>query len=154
MTESDGHHVMSPSAPPRRRPTADANALELVDVQHEILAELRWIRELLERDTSSGRHDEDDRRAQLLQALADTMEGFDLEFTAGEVLDRRESDHELDEALRACRISDTAGLGALFRELRDRELDGITLVRDGRYATQYRNSVTVRQATFQRRSNA
>ena len=60
------------------------------------------------------------------------MEGFDLEFTAGEVLDCRRSDCDLDAALVACRIADASKLGALFRELRDREMVGLRIVRDGR----------------------
>jgi len=110
---------------------ADSRHDEDEDVQVAILHELQAIHALLERQ-ACGRSSEDPRHAQLLEALADTMEGFDLEFTTAEVLERRETDFTLDGALQAVRVTDTADLGALFRTLRDREVAGLRLVRDGR----------------------
>jgi hypothetical protein len=127
--------VMTTPLVTQRRPLPPAVASE----RDAELVELRAIRRLLEvlverQDTTSlsGVFRPIDPRHVLLEALAETMEGFDLEFTAEEVLARGESDHGLDAALKACHIEDTAGLGALFRTLRDRELAGLRLIRDGR----------------------
>ena len=62
------------------------------------------------------------------------MEGFDLDFTTQEVFDRAEQDFKLSEALQACGFEsgDCAGLGALFRTLRDRKIAGYRIVRSGR----------------------
>ena len=76
----------------------------------------------------------DQRHETLIRALVATMEGFDLPFTAREVVDRAAQDHELAAAVEACGldVDDCAGLGALFRTLRDRDIGGYRIVRSGR----------------------
>jgi hypothetical protein len=127
---------MIPAVAPKRRPTStDAGATDAADAPalgREMLAEVRAIRALVEALVVRGARGADPCRVQLLEALAATMEGFDLEFTASEVLERRHSDCGLDAALAACHIADTATLGAVLRELRDQSLAGVRVVRDGR----------------------
>ena len=94
----------------------------------EILHELRLVRIALQSTGSNS----DPVHAQLIEAIAETMAPFDLEFTTAEVLEARATSHALDAALCRLQVTDTAGLGALFRSLRDREFDGLRLVRDGR----------------------
>jgi len=74
----------------------------------------------------------DARHARLLVALAESMADLDLPFDAAEVLAHRRTSADLDDALTALGIDDTAALGALFRSLRDRDLDSLMLVRDAR----------------------
>lgn len=102
-------------------------------ILREMLCELRAIRSAVE-SSELGRQQgpSDARYAQLFETLADTMEGFDLEFTTSEVIERRETDFALDNALLAVHVTDTAGLGAIFRTLRDRTFADLRLVRDGR----------------------
>lgn len=101
-------------------------------ILREMLCELRAIRSAVESSGGRQHGPADARYAQLFEALADTMEGFDLEFTTAEVLERRETDFALDNALLAVHVTDTAGLGAIFRTLRDRTFADLRLVRDGR----------------------
>ena len=75
---------------------------------------------------------EDDRRARLLRALAGTMGDLDLPFDVSEVMQAARSDARLNDALEALAIHRTSELGALFRSLRDRDVDGLRLRRDGR----------------------
>jgi hypothetical protein len=98
----------------------------VLDVQREILAVVR------EKCPAGTRAEDDARHVQLLEVLADTMAPYDVAFEAVEVLNHRATDHALDEALAACRITDTLALGTLFRDLRDRDLGGLRLVREGR----------------------
>lgn len=129
------------TAPLCRTPPPASTSSEPVPAGHRsealleaIFGELHAIRLLLERpDPATPPQEEDDpRHVRLLEELDEAMEGFDLEFDVAEVFDRRQSHHGLDEALTACRITDTDSLGRLFRSLRDRKLAGRQLKRDGR----------------------
>ena len=70
--------------------------------------------------------------AAILKALDTAMGDYDLAFSSSEVRAHGESDHALGEALRARGLTDVAAIGARFRELQDRDIDGFRLVRDGR----------------------
>jgi hypothetical protein len=75
---------------------------------------------------------EDPRFGEVREAIAGCMDGYDLPFSASEVLERRHSDHGLDLALEACQINESGRLGTLFRDLKGRDVAGLRLVRDGR----------------------
>jgi hypothetical protein len=60
------------------------------------------------------------------------MNDLDLSFDASEVLAHSRVDDALDQALRACSCRTISAVGAVFRALRDRDLAGLRLRRDGR----------------------
>lgn len=93
--------------------------------------------ELLERfgrmeATLAGNAAADVRHVNLLAQLEASMDKWDLPFTSGEVIEHSRGHFGLDEALQALGIHSVADCGALFRALRDRDLGGRRLVRDGR----------------------
>lgn len=102
----------------------------LLEVLGEILIELRAIRAAVEASPSAPTVD--DRARAVLAALADTLgDDLDVPFTPSEVLRHADTDHALAEALRLAGIRDARKLGCVFRSARDRDLDGLTLRRDG-----------------------
>lgn len=111
-------------APPSHEAHTIALLRELVTLNRAILA-------TLERQQRPSAMD-DGRPSRLLAALAEAMHDLDLPFDASEVLDHAALDCGLAEALEACGVQTAPALGALFRSLRDRHIDGLMLVRDGR----------------------
>jgi hypothetical protein len=112
----------------------------LIDVLGEILCELRAIRAAVEARPATA---VDDSHARVLAALAAVLSAEpDLPFDCGEVLAHAEVDHALDEALTAAGATDSGRLGLLFRGLRDLDVDGYRLIRDGRQWRLLRTSCT------------
>ena len=107
---------------------ADLHSDEALDLLRELVGEVRGLR----RDLMAGRPAPDERYARLLSALAGAMGDLDLPFDAAEVLDHATVNHALDEALQDAGIRSPAALGAVFRSVRGRDIDGMRLVRDGR----------------------
>ena len=103
------------------------------DALEAILDELRAIRRLLEgRAQGAAPVSVKPAHARLLAAIVDNQNGLDLPFEASEMFDAQRHDAELAAALEALHITTVASLGALFRSLNGRTLDGRRLVRDGR----------------------
>jgi hypothetical protein len=96
----------------------------IADLQRRVAA--------LERERRITRRDDDVRYVELLRALGDGMGDLDLAFSAGEVIHHSRVDHQLDVALGACGLRTAAQVGAAFRGLRNRDLNGLRLVRDHR----------------------
>jgi|SRR5690606_17325526 len=120
-------------ATPARSPIGapDQSADPYARLLAEILAELRAIRAAIAAERTPGR-EPDPRHVALIEALADAIGPYDLDFSASEVLDAARSDYALDTALAACGATDAGALGVLFRSLRGRDIGGYRLVRDGR----------------------
>jgi hypothetical protein len=114
----------------------------LADLLGEILGELRGIRAALEQRPGGCAPQVDARHVRVIEALAAIVTDADLPFSTAEVIEHARVDHGLDEALTAAGAMDAGRLGLVFRGLRDLDVDGYRLTRDGRQWRLLRTSCT------------
>jgi hypothetical protein len=94
----------------------------------DVVAELRELRQLVERRASSPAEDRD---ARLILALVDWMEAdFELPFDAPEVLEV--TDPNVREALQALGLTTPEALGYWLRQRKKQEIAGFRIRRVGR----------------------
>jgi hypothetical protein len=113
--------------------TAESLLAELVAVMRSLVAEVQGLRADVRATTRRGEFPIPQVHIVRLYAAIEhalTQTATD-EFATAEVIAHGKVDHELSEALRVCRACHTDTLGRLFRSLRDREIGGWRLVRDG-----------------------
>src|SRR4029453_17534878 len=101
----------------------------------ELISEVRALRLLIESQVTPRTPQGDDAAyCRLLCALeVSGGEFFEAPFAVSDVLDAAQSDQQLASALDELGAPTTSGLGAIFRSLRDRSIDGRRLTRDGRH---------------------